>query len=45
MDIAIEATNSKGKYQIMFWLQIILLPFTTLIIVAGYAFLTKAPTI
>lgn len=45
MDIAIEATNPKGKYQIMFWLQIILLPFTTLVIVGGYAFLTKAPTI
>ena len=45
MEIAIESTNTRGRYQSFIWVQIFLLPFTTLIITAGYAFLTKPPSL
>ena len=45
MELLLASTNLRGKYQTMLWLQLILLPFTTLSIIAGYAFLTKSPTI
>ena len=43
MEMALEATNQRGKYQIYLILIVIFLPFTTYIIAAGYPYLTNKP--
>lgn len=43
--MALEATNQRGKYQLYMILIVVFLPFTTLIISAGYPYLTDIPTI
>lgn len=45
MDMALEATNQRGRYQVYLILIVVFLPFTTYIIAAGYPYLTNIPTI
>ena len=45
MDLALEATNQRGRYQIYLILIVIFLPFSTYIIAAGYPYLTNEPVI
>ena len=43
MDLALESTNQRGRYQIYLILIVIFLPFSTYIIAAGYPYLTNIP--
>ena len=43
MDLALESTNQRGRYQIYLILIIIFLPFSTYIIAAGYPYLKNIP--
>ena len=45
MDLALESTNQRGRYQIYLILIVIFLPFSTYIIAAGYPYLTNVPVI
>lgn len=45
MDLALESTNQRGRYQIYLILIVIFLPFSTYIIAAGYPYLTNIPVI
>lgn len=45
MDLALAATNQRGRYQIYLILIVIFLPFSTYIIAAGYPYLTNIPII
>lgn len=45
MDMALEATNQRGIYQVYLVMVVIILPFTTNIIAAGYPYLTNIPTL
>ena len=45
MDLALESTNQRGRYQIYLILIVIFLPFSKYIIAAGYPYLTNAPII
>ena len=45
MDMALESTNQRGRYQIYVIIIVIFLPFTTYIIAAGYPYLTNPPEI
>ncbi len=45
MDLALESTNQRGRYQKYLILIVIFLPFSTYIIAAGYPYLTNAPVI
>ena len=45
MDMALEATNQRGRYQLYLILIVVFLPFTTYIIAAGYPYLTNIPTL
>jgi len=43
MDLALESTNQRSRYQIYLILIVIFLPFSTYIIAAGYPYLTNVP--
>lgn len=43
MDMALEATNQRGRYQIYLIIIVVFLPFTTFVISAGYPYLTSIP--
>ena len=45
MDLALELTNQRGRYQIYLILIVVFLPFSTYIIAAGYPYLINAPVI
>ena len=45
MDLALESTNQRGRYQVYLILIVIFLPFSTYIIAAGYPYLTNVPVI
>ena len=43
MDLALESTNQRSRYQIYLILIVIFLPFSTYIIAVGYPYLTNVP--
>ena len=45
MDLALESTNQRGRYQIYLILIVLFLPFSTYVIAAGYPYLTDVPVI